>query len=63
LVKEFNNVIESEKEKMVFAKDEHEMVRCQERVQALRFTIRFPEIIIDREEGAEEPSPILTGGE
>jgi len=66
LQQEMDNIIEGEKNKMVFSKDEHEMVRCQERVQALRFVSRLPEAIIDREsdieEEKEEKKIITTGG-
>jgi hypothetical protein len=65
MVEDMNEVIEAEKNKMVFAKDEHEMVRAQERVQALRFASRFPEIIVDRESEELDPEPenkIITPG-
>jgi hypothetical protein len=65
MVEDMNHIIETEKDKMVFAKDEHEMVRCQERVQALRFATRYPEIVVDRESEELEPEPeskIITPG-
>ncbi len=57
MVEEMNNIIKAELEKMIFAEDESDMVRLQERVKALRFTTRFPEIVVDRE-AVEDPKII-----
>ena len=59
MVEEMNNIIKAEMEKMIFAEDENDMVRLQERVKALRFTTRFPEIVVDRE-SVDDPK-IITG--
>ena len=61
MVGEFNKVIEAEQERMIFATDEHEMVRCQERIKALRLASNFPQIVIEREEEPKDESPIIGG--
>ena len=60
LQKEMNKIIEAERDKLLHELDPAKMVRLQERVLALRFASRFPEIISDREE-IEDPT-IITGG-
>jgi hypothetical protein len=61
-VNEIHKTIETEKERLVFAKEELDMVSGQERVKALRFASRFPEIIIDREEDPDGSQIITPGG-
>ena len=59
LKKEMENIIAVETDNLVRCADS-DFIRLQERVRALKFCVKLPEIIAEREEDEPEQSNIIT---